>query len=84
MSQPLANAPATTLVVDCRGRVCPNPLLETRKAIGTVTVGEVVEVVSDAPETEKDLPAWAEKVGHHYMGFMPGDGCQRHFVRRGI
>ena len=33
-------------VVDARGMACPGPLLEAKKAIGSVKVGEVVEIWS--------------------------------------
>ena len=72
--------PAT--VVDARGCACPGPLLEAKKAIGKVKVGEVLEVLSNDPGTKGDLPLWAQKVGHEYLGFLAGDGYDRIFVMR--
>jgi tRNA 2-thiouridine synthesizing protein A len=70
-------------VVDARGMACPGPLLEAKKAIGTIQVGQTVEVRSGDPSTKNDIPTWAAKVGHEYLGAMPGDGYDRIFVRRG-
>ena len=69
-------------VVDCRGSACPGPLMEAKKAIGKVKVGEVLEVLSNDPGTKNDIPLWAQKVGHEYLGFMPADGYDRIFVTR--
>ncbi len=68
--------------VDARGSACPGPLLEAKKGIGKVKVGEVLEVFSNDTGTRKDIPAWAGKVGHEYMGMLEADGYDRHFVRR--
>jgi len=68
--------------VDARGCACPGPLLEAKKGIGKVKVGEVLEVYSNDSGTRKDIPAWAGKVGHEYLGVQGADGYDKHFVRR--
>ena len=69
-------------IVDARGTACPGPLLEAKKGIGTIPVGQIVEVQSNDPGTRNDLPAWAKKVGHEYLGCLAADGFDRHFMRR--
>lgn len=51
-------------VVDARGSACPGPLLEAKKGIGKVKVGEVLEILSNDSATKNDIPVWANKVGH--------------------
>jgi TusA-related sulfurtransferase len=68
--------------VDARGTACPGPLLEAKKAIGSVKVGEVLEIWSGDPNTKVDIPRWAAKVGHEFLGFAAADGYDRVFVRR--
>jgi TusA-related sulfurtransferase len=68
--------------VDARGSACPGPLLEAKKGIGKVKVGEVLEVLSGDPGTRDDIPAWADKVGHEFLGVVQADGYDRLFVRR--
>ncbi|MEN8149584.1 MAG: sulfurtransferase TusA family protein [Planctomycetota bacterium] len=71
-------------VVDARGSACPGPLLEAKKGIGAVTVGEVLEIRSSDIGTRNDIPIWANKVGHEYLGMVQADeGYDRLFVRRG-
>lgn len=69
-------------VVDARGSACPGPLLEAKKGIGMVKVGEVLEIWSGDPNTKLDIPRWAEKVGHEYLGFLAVEGYDRLFIRR--
>lgn len=68
--------------VDARGTACPGPLLEAKKAIGAVRVGQVVEVQSGDVASRDDIPTWAKKVGHEYLGMVEADGFDRHFLRR--
>ena len=72
--------PAT--VVDARGSACPGPLLEAKKGIGKVKIGETLEILSNDPGTRNDIPIWAKKVGHEYLGHVEADGYDRLFVIR--
>ncbi len=69
-------------VVDARGSACPGPLLEAKKGIATVSVGDVLEIWSSDPVTKTDIGAWAGKIGHVFLGFVAADGYDRVFVRR--
>jgi len=68
--------------VDARAMACPGPLLEAKKSIGLVKVGEVLEIWSGDVNTKKDMPRWCEKVGHEFLGTLPADGYDRLFIRR--
>jgi TusA-related sulfurtransferase len=71
---------ATT--VDARGSACPGPLLEAKKGIGKVKVGEIIEILSGDAGTRKDIPAWAGKVGHEFLGVLTAEGYDKLYVRR--
>ncbi len=76
-----ALAPAK--VVDARGAACPGPLLEAKKGMGAVAIGQVIEVLSSDAATKSDIGAWAGKVGHEFLGSLAASGYDRVFVRRG-
>jgi TusA-related sulfurtransferase len=82
MSEVDLNAIETASVVDARGSACPGPLLEAKKGIGKVKVGEVLEIYSNDSGTRNDIPAWSKKVGHEYLGVLEADGYDKHYVRR--
>ena len=65
-------------VVDCLGQPCPVPVIELAKAVLTVEVGDVVEVLSDDPAARHDIPAWCRLRGQEYVS---GEG-DRFVVRR--
>lgn len=69
-------------VVDARGVSCPGPILAAKKNMPTVKVGEIMEVLSTDMGTRKDLPAWAKKMGHEYLGLVEEAGYARLFVKK--
>ena len=69
-------------VVDARGSACPGPLLEAKKGIGTVKVGEILEIWSGDSRTREDVPKWAQKVGQEFLGSITADGYDRIFIKR--
>ncbi len=69
-------------IVDARGAACPGPLLEAKKGMGSVAVGDVLELWSSDSQTKNDVAAWAGKVGHEFLGVLATDGYERVFVRR--
>jgi TusA-related sulfurtransferase len=77
----LSNVTAAS-TIDSRGSACPGPLLEAKKGIGKVKVGEVLEIYSNDEGTRIDLKAWADKVGHEYMGYVEADGYDKHYITR--
>jgi TusA-related sulfurtransferase len=69
-------------VVDARGSACPGPLLEAKKGIGGIKVGEVLEIWSGDANTKNDIPRWCKKVGHEYVGSLVAEGYDRIFIKR--
>ena len=73
------------IVVDARGTACPGPLLEAKRAMAKVPKnGGVLEVLSSDEGTNEDIPLWANKVRHEYLGNVEEAGYWRVFVRRGL
>jgi tRNA 2-thiouridine synthesizing protein A len=71
------------LELDCRGLVCPAPIIELARHIGDVEVGGVVGVVASDPAARVDVPAWCRMTGHDYVGEESAeDGVARYVVRR--
>ena len=71
------------LELDCRGLVCPAPIIELARRIGDVAPGELVGVVADDTAARYDVPAWCRMTGQEYVGEeTAGDGVPRFVVRR--
>ena len=56
------------VVLDTLGLFCPMPIIKTSKKVKQLTIGQVLEVISDDEGIIKDMPAWCETTGHEYLG----------------
>ena len=72
-----------TKTVDARGTACPGPLLEAKKAIGTINSGEIMEILSADEGTKRDIPKWANKKGHEYLGTVEESGYFKIYLKKG-
>lgn len=71
------------LELDCRGMLCPLPVIELGKRIGQVPVGSLVAVETEDVAARTDVPAWCRMRGQEYVGEESApDGTPRHLVRR--
>jgi tRNA 2-thiouridine synthesizing protein A len=54
-------------VLDVLGRVCPYPLVLSKKALEKMSSGQVLKILCDAPASAEDsLPKFAEKQGFKF------------------
>jgi tRNA 2-thiouridine synthesizing protein A/cysteine desulfurase len=71
------------LELDCRGLVCPAPVIELARHIGDVDLGELVAVVATDAAARSDVPAWCRMTGQEWVGEeVADDGTPRYVVRR--
>jgi tRNA 2-thiouridine synthesizing protein A len=77
----LKNLEAAKLI-DARGTACPGPLLAVKQAIADVSSGGVMKVLSSDPGTKRDVPRWANKQGHEYLGDFEEDGYFTIFLKK--
>ena len=57
----------TTLRLDCRGKKCPQPIIELGRRIPDVAVGELVELLADDPAAGPDVAAWCRMRGQELV-----------------
>jgi TusA-related sulfurtransferase len=74
----------STLVLDCRGKRCPQPVIELARRIGEVDRGGLVRLLADDPAARVDVPAWCRMRGQEYVGEERDDGADSpaYLVRR--
>jgi TusA-related sulfurtransferase len=71
-----------TKTVDARGTACPGPLLEAKKAIGTIKSGDIMEVLSADEGTKVDIPKWCTKQGNEYLGTIEESGFYKIYLKK--
>ena len=71
------------LELDCRGQICPRPIIELARHLEDVEVGQVIAVVSDDVAAATDVAAWCRMREQEYVGADHAeDGVPRYRVRR--
>lgn len=71
------------LELDCRGQVCPQPVIELARRLAEVEVGGTVGVVTTDSAARVDVPAWCRMREQEYVGEdTAADGSPRFVVRR--
>ncbi|MCD4680592.1 MAG: sulfurtransferase TusA family protein [Bacteroidales bacterium] len=76
------NALPIAKTIDARGTACPGPLLAAKKAIGEINPGDIMEILSSDEGTKKDIPKWANKKGHEYLGTAEESGFFKIFMKK--
>ena len=72
-----------TKSVDSRGTACPGPLLAAKKAIADINSGDIMEILSSDEATKRDIPKWANKKGHKYLGTIEESGFFKIYMEKG-
>jgi TusA-related sulfurtransferase len=67
---------------DCRGELCPIPIIHISKAIKEVQVGEVLLLLATDPGAEPDMAAWTKNTGHELLQQTQEDSGYKFWVRR--
>jgi tRNA 2-thiouridine synthesizing protein A len=68
--------------LDCRGLVCPTPVIKIARAIQGIRVGEVLELLSTDPGSKPDMEAWTKQTGHDLLAWHEAAGVYTFYVRR--
>lgn len=70
-------------VLDAKGLSCPMPLLRTKKEIGKIKSGEILQIDGTDPGSRNDIPGWCARSGHEYLGEKEQTGYMSFFVQKG-
>jgi TusA-related sulfurtransferase len=54
---------AAHAVLDIRGVACPGPIVEAKKLLNGMQVGEVLRLISNCPGISTDITGWAKATG---------------------
>ncbi|MBI2264500.1 MAG: sulfurtransferase TusA family protein [Armatimonadetes bacterium] len=68
--------------LDCKGLLCPKPMVEMFKKMRGLIPGQILEVLSDDELAKKNIPDWCTKTGNEYLGFTEENKLLRFFVKK--
>ena len=66
------------VVIDVLGYMCPVPLVETRKALKKMHIGQVLEVVGDHSASLVEIPNSMKEIGNEVLAIKKNDGPKWH------
>ena len=58
---------APNAVLDLRGVVCPGPIVEAKKLLGSMRAGETLKLVSNCPGVADDIADWVRATGYKLL-----------------
>ncbi len=68
--------------VDCLGDNCPRPQLMTKKAVGLVGAGNVVEIVLDNPTSVEALPPMCPEMAATHLATIKEARAWKVYIRK--
>ncbi len=77
----MTNVPIASKL-DCRGLLCPVPVIKLSKAVKALEVGAVVEMLATDPGSVADMQAFEKQTGHRVLERSALDGVFRFLVQR--
>ena len=60
--------------LDCKGMVCPMPIVKTSKAAKVMDSGQTLEVVATDKAFHADIQAWCKQTGNALASYSEADG----------
>jgi tRNA 2-thiouridine synthesizing protein A len=79
----MTTQPTADHELDCRGTLCPMPVIRLREAIDKIEAGAVIHVLATDPASVNDMPAFARNTGHELLSASSRDGVFEYFFRKG-
>jgi tRNA 2-thiouridine synthesizing protein A len=70
------------VTLDCRGLLCPMPVLKTSMAIKNLQVGQLLEVLATDPGAKPDMLAWSKRIGYELVRMEEESGVLKFYIRK--
>jgi tRNA 2-thiouridine synthesizing protein A len=68
--------------VDCIGDSCPRPQIMTKKAVGEIAPGDVIEVSVDNPSSVEALPPMCDELNATHLETIQEPRCWKVYIRK--
>ncbi len=68
--------------LDCKGLMCPMPIVKLAKKMKELPVGKVVEMISDDVGSKEDVPAWCKRTNNELLEMKEENGVFYYYIKR--
>lgn len=69
--------------LDVRGKCCPMPVLQTKKAMDSIGDGQILEVLATDKGSKSDIPAWAKRTGNQILESREEGEILKFYIQKG-
>jgi tRNA 2-thiouridine synthesizing protein A len=69
-------------LLDAKGMSCPLPILKTKKAVESLSKGQVLKVETTDPGSKNDMASWAKRTGNEILSVEEGSGAFIFFIKK--
>jgi len=69
-------------VLDAKGLSCPLPILKTKKAVESLSKGQVLKVETTDPGSKNDMASWAKRTGNEILKVEEASGAFIFFIKK--
>lgn len=69
-------------ILDTSGKCCPMPMVETNKAMKSLSVGDILQIIATDPGTQVDIPSWCKRTGHELLTANEENNIFEYYVRK--
>lgn len=66
--------------IDARNLSCPKPVLMSKKALGKLDIGQVLEILATDPGSKRDIPAWVHVTSQELISIEENDSKEFRFL----
>ena len=74
--------PPPDRTIDTSGRLCPFPIVETAKAVRTLSAGAVLLVIATDPGIATDMPMWCKATRNEHLATFRDGAAWKSYVRK--
>jgi tRNA 2-thiouridine synthesizing protein A len=71
-------------ILDCKGLMCPMPIVKLAKKMKELPVGKVLELISDDVGSKEDIPAWCKRTGNQLLDSKEEKGVFYYYIKRSV
>jgi tRNA 2-thiouridine synthesizing protein A len=68
--------------IDAKGLSCPLPILETKKAVESLSKDQVLKVETTDPGSKNDMTSWAKRTGNEILKLEEASGTFTFYIKK--
>ncbi len=69
-------------VLDCKGKCCPEPILDIKNALKELNSGDIVELLATDKGSVNDMASWAKRTGNTIVEQKEDGGVFTFYVKK--